>query len=82
MCEELRRRGPVAAYATLERRGYRVRLNLLYALQAGLMGLHWPNCRPRSATRCVRPRNAPSKRVPAISNGTRNPRRRWSGPSR
>ena len=45
--EELRRRGPVAVYATLKRRGYRVSLNLLYALQAGLMDLHWAELPPQ-----------------------------------
>ncbi|MCW7540227.1 TfoX/Sxy family protein [Aquabacterium sp. A7-Y] len=39
--EQLRRLGSVAAYAQARRSGARVSLNLLWALEAALTGLHW-----------------------------------------
>lgn len=39
--EQLRRLGSVAAYAKAKRTGANVSLNLLWALEAALSGLHW-----------------------------------------
>jgi len=33
--------GPVAAYTILKQQGYPVSLNLLYAMQAALLDIHW-----------------------------------------
>ncbi|WP_332777078.1 TfoX/Sxy family protein [Polaromonas sp.] len=39
--EQLRQLGAVAAYAKAKRSGANVSLNLLWALEAALTGLHW-----------------------------------------
>ena len=39
--EDLRAHDPVDLYATLRQRGYPASLNLVYALRAALMDIHW-----------------------------------------
>lgn len=39
--DDLRRVGALDAYRLLTLRGYRVSLNLLWAMEAGLRGIHW-----------------------------------------
>lgn len=40
-CADLQSVGPIAAYVILKQQGYPVTLNLLYAMQAALLDIHW-----------------------------------------
>ena len=39
--EDLRRLGSIPAYTLLKENGFNVSLNLVYAIEATLLGLHW-----------------------------------------
>ena len=39
--DDLKSHDPVDLYATLKHRGYPASLNLVYAIRAAIMGIHW-----------------------------------------
>lgn len=49
--EELEKLGPVEAYRLVRMHGFNASLNLLYALEAALLNLHWTALPPQTKAR-------------------------------
>ncbi len=65
--EQLIELGAVEAFVRIRRAGFRPSLNLLYALEGALLGVHWQAADAATAELPLPPRQAEAKRIAPVT---------------